>query len=109
MKPATPTTKASRHLFPRAAHEPIKHKPMMPLSGLFMNAFEQHYLSVGASAWKVADALVSLTRVVGDEAQAAFNAAIELGETWSGAFGRNGDPYDARDHAINAPGVPRRA
>jgi hypothetical protein len=68
------------------------------------------FLAAGASAWKVADDHVSLTRVVSDEAQATFESAVsvedapttELREAWANAFGRNGDPSDAWDHAIKA-------
>ncbi|WIM89323.1 hypothetical protein PT015_07735 [Candidatus Mycobacterium wuenschmannii] len=70
----------------------------------------QHHLSIGASAWRVADDHISLTRVVADEVQAtleaatsvADDAAAELREAWANAFGRNGDPSDAWDHAIKA-------
>jgi hypothetical protein len=70
----------------------------------------QHHLSLGASAWKVADDRISLTRVVADEMQATLDAATsvtdeattELKEAWANAFGRNGDPSDAWDHAIKA-------
>jgi hypothetical protein len=68
------------------------------------------YLIAGASVWKVADDQVSLTRLVSDEAQATYHAATsvvdeattELQEAWANAFGRNGDPSDAWDHAIKA-------
>ncbi|AMW21898.1 hypothetical protein [Mycobacteroides chelonae] len=68
-------------------------------------------LSAGGSIWKVESVNhTSITRVVGDQVQAAFNAAVtveddisaELGEAWSNAFGRNGDPSDAWDHSIKA-------
>jgi hypothetical protein len=64
----------------------------------------------GASVWRVGDDRTSLARVVSDEAQATFEAAVsvaddvttELKEAWANAFGRNGDPSDAWDHAIKA-------
>lgn len=68
-------------------------------------------LVAGGSVWKVeGDKHVSLTRVVGDEQQAAFNQAVaaqdeissELREAWSNAYGRGGDASDAWDHAIKA-------
>lgn len=70
----------------------------------------QHHLDVGASAWKVADDYISLTRVVADEMRATLDAAMvvvdeittEMREAWLNAFGRNGDPSDAWDHAIKA-------
>ena len=70
----------------------------------------QQHLGAGASAWKVADDHISLTRVVSDEVQATFDAAssvadditTEIKEAWANAFGRNGDPSDAWDHAIKA-------
>ncbi|MCV7411974.1 hypothetical protein AWC05_14325 [Mycobacterium florentinum] len=70
----------------------------------------QRVLESGASVWRVADDRVSLTEVVSDEAQSTFNAATstadeatkELREAWSNAFGRNGNPSDAWDHAIKA-------
>lgn len=70
----------------------------------------QGHLTAGASAWKVADDHTSLTRVVNEQAQATYDAATatadeattELQEAWSNAFGRNGDPSDAWDHAIKA-------
>jgi hypothetical protein len=51
-----------------------------------------------------------LIGVVTDETQATYEAAIaaadeaasELREAWANAFGRNGDPSDAWDHAIKA-------
>jgi hypothetical protein len=70
----------------------------------------QRILESGASVWRVADDRESLTRVVSDQAQATFTSATstadeatkELGEAWSNAFGRNGDPSDAWDHAIKS-------
>lgn len=67
-------------------------------------------LRMGASVWTVTDAQDGLTQVVGEEAKAAFDAAvsandaagIELQLAWSNAYGRNGDPSDAWDHAIKA-------
>jgi hypothetical protein len=72
--------------------------------------FLNEVLSSGASAWRVADDRMSLTQVVSDETKATYEAAIsvadepaqELKEAWSNAFGRNGDPSDAWDHAIKA-------
>lgn len=67
-------------------------------------------LDLGGSVWTVADDKKSLARVVSDEAQATYDAATavadaattELKEAWANAFGRNGDPSDAWDHAIKA-------
>lgn len=67
-------------------------------------------LSASGSVWTVADDKVSLERVVSEGAQATYEAAVavadaattELHEAWSNAFGRNGDPSDAWDHAIKA-------
>lgn len=64
----------------------------------------------GASVWRVGDDRESLTRIVSDQAQATFDSATstadeatkELKEAWANAFGRNGDPSDAWDHAIKA-------
>ena len=70
----------------------------------------QQHLTAGASAWQVTDDRTGLTRVVADEAQATYDGATaiadeatdELREAWLNAFGRNGDPSDAWDHAIKA-------
>ncbi|WP_139047384.1 hypothetical protein [Rhodococcus erythropolis] len=70
----------------------------------------QGLLESGASVWRVADDFTSLTRVVGDEVQSAFDTAAsvedeasnELRQAWANAYGRNGDPSDAWDHAIKA-------
>jgi len=67
-------------------------------------------LDVGGSVWTVTSDNQELVRVVSDEAQATFDAATavaddittEMKEAWSNAFGRNGDPSDAWDHAIKA-------
>ncbi|KKF00466.1 hypothetical protein WN67_18685 [Mycolicibacterium obuense] len=67
-------------------------------------------LDIGGSVWTVAADRKGLVRVVSDEAQATYAAAIstadeastELREAWANAFGRNGDPSDAWDHAIKA-------
>lgn len=67
-------------------------------------------LGSGASVWRVDDDQTSLVRIVSDEAQATYEAATsvtdeattELAEAWANAFGRNGDPSDAWDHAIKA-------
>ena len=67
-------------------------------------------LALGASVWTVADDDGSLTLVVQDETQAAYeqatavhdDASDELRTAWANAFGRNGDPSDAWDHAIKA-------
>jgi hypothetical protein len=77
-----------------------------------LNGWEtlQKHLDAGASAWKVADDRISLTGVVSDEAQATYEQAAsvadeatkELKVAWANAFGRNGDPSDAWDHAIKA-------
>lgn len=70
----------------------------------------ERLLVAGASVWRVGDDGASLTRIVSEEAQATYDAATsvadepsdELKEAWSNAFGRNGDPSDAWDHAIKA-------
>lgn len=67
-------------------------------------------LDAGGSVWTVSDDFRSLTGVVTDEVQATYDAATapadeaasELREAWANAFGRNGDPSDAWDHAIKA-------
>ena len=67
-------------------------------------------LASGASVWTVNETRDGLTRVVSDEAQATFDSATsvadeittEMKEAWANAFGRNGDPSDAWDHAIKA-------
>jgi len=67
-------------------------------------------LLAGGSVWTVADDGTSLTRVVSDEVQSAFDTAAsvedeasnELRQAWANAYGRNGDPSDAWDHAIKA-------
>lgn len=67
-------------------------------------------LDVSGSVWTVADDDRSLARVVTDGAQTTYAAATsaadeatkELKEAWVNAFGRNGDPSDAWDHAIKA-------
>ncbi|MDC8993680.1 hypothetical protein PR371_06775 [Mycobacterium marinum] len=60
--------------------------------------------------WAVASDNQSLAKVVSGTAQATYagatsvadEAAKELEEAWTNAFGRNGDPSDAWDHAIKA-------
>jgi len=67
-------------------------------------------LDTAGSVWTVAEDYHSLVRVVSDEAQATYEAAVsvadeaakELKVAWTNAFGRNGDPSDAWDHAIKA-------
>ncbi|OBF06216.1 hypothetical protein A5730_14660 [Mycobacterium sp. ACS4054] len=67
-------------------------------------------LDAGGSVWTVSEDHKSLVKVVGDESQATYDAATivadeattELREAWTNAFGRNGDPSDAWDHAIKA-------
>jgi hypothetical protein len=67
-------------------------------------------LSLSGSVWTVDTESKSLTRVVTDEAQATYGIAtsvadeitVQITEAWSHAFGRNGDPSDAWDHAIKA-------
>ncbi|OQQ31009.1 hypothetical protein A6410_05090 [Prescottella equi] len=67
-------------------------------------------LETGASVWTVAPDKKSLTGVVEEEAQAVYeqatsvhdDASAELRTAWANAFGRNGDPSDAWDHAIKA-------
>lgn len=67
-------------------------------------------LDAGGSVWTVSEDHSTLVRIVTDEAQATYEAAssvadeatTELKEAWRNAFGRNGDPSDAWDHAIKA-------
>lgn len=67
-------------------------------------------LSEGGSVWTVSDDDDSLIRVVVESAQATLGLAVaqaddaagELRTAWANAFGRNGDPSDAWDHAIKA-------
>jgi hypothetical protein len=67
-------------------------------------------LDVSGSVWTVTSDNQELVLVVSDEAQATFDAATsvaddintEMKEAWGNAFGRNGDPSDAWDHAIKA-------
>jgi hypothetical protein len=67
-------------------------------------------LDVSGSVWTIAPDGKSLIEVVNDEAQATYDSATsiaddattELREAWANAFGRNGDPSDAWDHAIKA-------
>jgi hypothetical protein len=67
-------------------------------------------LDAGGSVWTVSEDFKSLVSVVTEESQATFDAATsvvdeatkELKEAWGNAFGRNGDPSDAWDHAIKA-------
>ncbi|MEU2125364.1 hypothetical protein [Nocardia niwae] len=72
--------------------------------------FLRKLLVSAGSVWTVSEDGSELTRVVTDEVQATFQAAVatndaaasELREAWTNAFGRNGDPSDAWDHAIKA-------
>lgn len=67
-------------------------------------------LRVAGSVWTVAPDYRSLIRVVTDEIQSSYatatavpdEASKELAEAWSNAFGRDGNPSDAWDHAIKA-------
>ncbi|MGJ5667899.1 hypothetical protein QLG13_08520 [Rhodococcus aetherivorans] len=67
-------------------------------------------LHEAASTWTVGEDNRSLMRVVGEEAQASFSRAVapsdavseDLRTAWVNAYGRNGDPSDAWDHAIKA-------
>lgn len=67
-------------------------------------------LALGASVWTIGEDKESLTRAVGAEVSEAFQSAVsvedavskDLREAWTNAFGRNGDPADAWDHAIKA-------
>ncbi len=67
-------------------------------------------LDISGSVWTVAPDGQSLMKVVTDEAQATYEAAVsvadeaakELKEAWANGFGRNGDPSDAWEHAIKA-------
>lgn len=84
---------------------------MLQLHGTEMRANRlANLLDTAGSVWTTADDYKSLIRVVSDEAQATYEAvtsvadeaATELKEAWANAFGRNGDPSDAWDHAIKA-------
>jgi hypothetical protein len=67
-------------------------------------------LDTAGSVWTVAPDRRSLMKVASEGAQATYEsatlvsdaAAKELREAWANAFGRNGDPSDAWDHAIKA-------
>ena len=67
-------------------------------------------LALAGSCWTVGVDCVSLTRVVSEELAQLVpevtspSDAIsgELREAWANAYGRNGDPSDAWDHAIKA-------
>lgn len=67
-------------------------------------------LDTAGSVWTVAEDYHSLIRVVSDDAQATYDIATsvadeittEMREAWTNAFGRDGDPSDAWDHAIKA-------
>jgi hypothetical protein len=67
-------------------------------------------LDLSGSVWTVTPDEKGLVRVVSDEAQATFKIATAVAdeittgmkEAWANAFGRNGDPSDAWDHAIKA-------
>ena len=70
----------------------------------------ERLLDLGGSVWTIGPDRQSLVRVVSDESQATFEKAtsvadditVEIKEAWANAFGRNGDPSDAWDHAIKA-------
>lgn len=67
-------------------------------------------LDLAGSVWTVSPDHLSLVSVVSDESQTIFNASVsvedeasgELKVAWANAFGRNGNPSDAWDHAIKA-------
>lgn len=67
-------------------------------------------LETGASVWQVNAERTGLERrvsrelcvTVQDATSANDEAGNQLREAWSNAFGRNGDPSDAWDHAIKA-------
>ena len=66
-------------------------------------------LSVSGSVWTVAADRKSLERVVSNESNhlrgatsVADEITTQLREAWANAFGRNGDPSDAWDHAVKA-------
>jgi len=66
--------------------------------------------TIGASAWTVSPTGTALQSVVADTMQDAYKAAVsvddeaarELAEAWSKAYGRDANPSDAWDHAIKA-------
>jgi hypothetical protein len=70
----------------------------------------EQILRLSGSVWKVASDQQSLELVVNDVMQQSYqdavapqdDAATELTEAWSKAFGRSPDPSDAWDHAIKA-------
>jgi hypothetical protein len=70
----------------------------------------ERMLTDGDSVWRVSEDRRSFASRVSDEAQAIYDAATsisddaakELREAWRNAFGRNGDPSDAWDHAVKA-------
>lgn len=67
-------------------------------------------LEMGGSVWTVSPSRKSLERRVDSTAREAASAAVapddeaatELAQAWSEAFGRHPDPSDAWDHAIKA-------
>jgi hypothetical protein len=67
-------------------------------------------LDIAGSVWTLAPDGQSLVSVVSAESQATYEQAVsvaddaakELRVAWTNAFGRNGDPSDAWDHAIKA-------
>lgn len=67
-------------------------------------------LNDGASVWTVTDDGNGLIEVIEQHTQRTYEDAIatqddaanELRTAWTNAFGRNGDPSDAWDHAIKA-------
>ncbi|MGW6377068.1 hypothetical protein ACWFRB_13495 [Rhodococcus sp. NPDC055112] len=67
-------------------------------------------LASAGSVWTVGADGESLVRAVSNEALATYESAVtgddeaakELREAWAHAFGRNGNPSDAWDHAIKA-------
>ncbi|GAT02636.1 hypothetical protein [Mycolicibacterium fortuitum] len=85
---------------------------VLEIQGPGGNRYEslERILISGASTWRVGNDFRSLARLVTEETQATYEAATsvvdeatkELKEAWANAFGRNGDPSDAWDHAIKA-------
>ena len=67
-------------------------------------------LDVAGSVWTVSDEQDALVRAVADELSQTLEGAVsqadsvsdELRKAWTNAYGRNGDPSDAWDHAIKA-------
>ncbi|MFD6450414.1 hypothetical protein ACFWF3_06495 [Nocardia sp. NPDC060220] len=80
------------------------------ISGEDLRVLLRQMLHDAASVWTVTDEGDGLIEIVDQHAQQTYedavapqdDAATELRTAWANAFGRNGDPSDAWDHAIKA-------